>query len=63
MVCAQKWIRRAWAAALGCMAMLQVALGITTLLSHAEIIIAVTHQAGAIILLTLLLINLQRLKK
>jgi len=47
-------------AALGLMAIVQVGLGITTLLSHAQITIAVMHQAGAIILLSLLLLNLQR---
>jgi len=55
-------INRQWALALGGMAMVQVALGLSTLLTHAEIVIAVLHQAGAIALLTLLLINLQRLK-
>jgi cytochrome c oxidase assembly protein subunit 15 len=64
------WIWRCWQAAdasnrswlklLGGMALLQVALGISTLLAHAEIALAVLHQAGAITLLTLLLINLQR---
>jgi cytochrome c oxidase assembly protein subunit 15 len=53
---------RRWALVLGAMALLQVALGISTLLSHAEIAVAVTHQAGAITLLTFLLINLQKLK-
>ena len=41
------------------MACLQVALGITTLLMHADIAIATLHQAGAITLLTLLLIALR----
>ena len=65
------WIGRCWRrvdaarrpglAALGVMAVVQVCLGIGTLLSHAEIAIAVVHQAGAITLLSLLLFNLQRL--
>jgi cytochrome c oxidase assembly protein subunit 15 len=42
------------------MAILQVALGIATLLTHAEIFVATLHQAGAIALLTLILVNLQR---
>ncbi len=42
------------------MAIVQVALGLATLLSHAEIALAALHQAGAITLLTLLLINLRR---
>ena len=64
------WIGRCWGAvrnadkrglaALGIMAVVQVGLGIGTLMSHAEIIIAVLHQAGAITLLSLLLFNLQR---
>jgi len=47
--------------ALGGMAALQVGLGLATLLSHTEIVIALLHQAGAISLLTLFLYNLQRL--
>jgi cytochrome c oxidase assembly protein subunit 15 len=54
-------MNRRWALALGGMALLQVALGITTVLTHANIVIATIHQAGAIILLTLLLMNLQKL--
>jgi cytochrome c oxidase assembly protein subunit 15 len=50
---------RRWLKALGGMAMLQVALGLTTLLTHVYIPIAVCHQAGAIILLSLLLVNLR----
>lgn len=46
---------------LGAMALVQVGLGLATLLSHAAIVIAVTHQAGAILLLTLLLYNLRGL--
>jgi heme A synthase len=38
----------------------QVGLGLATLLTHAEIVLATLHQAGAITLLTLLLINLWR---
>jgi len=49
-----------WLYALGGMAILQVALGLTTLLMHANIIIATLHQGGAIILLSLLLVNLKR---
>jgi cytochrome c oxidase assembly protein subunit 15 len=50
---------RNWFAALGVMVLLQVALGITTLLTHVNIIIATLHQAGAITLLALLLISLR----
>src|SRR5262249_52854068 len=50
------------AMALGAMVFIQISLGLDTLLSHAEVAIATLHQAGAIALLTLLLINLQRLK-
>lgn len=52
-----------WLYALGAMAIAQVALGITTLLTHANIVLATLHQAGAIILLTLVLINLWKLKQ
>ncbi|MDP9127238.1 MAG: COX15/CtaA family protein [Pseudomonadota bacterium] len=52
---------RSWCASLGAMAFLQVGLGLATLLSHAEITLATLHQAGALTLLTLLLINLSRL--
>jgi cytochrome c oxidase assembly protein subunit 15 len=48
-------------AALGGMVVLQVGLGLATLLSQAEIAIAVAHQAGAILLLTLLLSALRPL--
>jgi cytochrome c oxidase assembly protein subunit 15 len=54
---------RRWALMLGAMALLQVALGMSTLLSHVNIVLATLHQAGAITLLTLVLINLHRLKK
>lgn len=50
-----------WLHALGGMAALQVMLGITTLLTHAEIVVATVHQAGAITLLTLMLVNLKRI--
>lgn len=54
--------RSRWILALGIMAVLQVALGMTTLLTHVEIIVAVLHQAGAMTLLTLMVANLRRLK-
>ncbi|MGB9151851.1 MAG: COX15/CtaA family protein [Alphaproteobacteria bacterium] len=64
------WVARCWGgadqsrktglAALAGMAVVQVGLGIGTLLSHAEIVLAVLHQAGAITLLSLVLWNLQR---
>ena len=54
-------LNKGWLAALGMMAILQVALGITTVLTHANIVIATIHQVGAITLLTLLLINLRKL--
>lgn len=50
--------QKKWLKALGSMAIVQVALGISTLLSHIQIVVAVVHQAGAILLLTLMLINL-----
>lgn len=53
---------RRWAMALGAMALFQVSLGLDTLLTHAEVMIATLHQAGAVTLLTLLLVNLQKLK-
>jgi cytochrome c oxidase assembly protein subunit 15 len=68
MIVLLSWIARCWPgagdarkkglAALGIMAVAQVGLGLGTLLSHAEIAVAVLHQAGAITLLTLLLFNL-----
>ncbi|MFY9287349.1 MAG: COX15/CtaA family protein [Alphaproteobacteria bacterium] len=54
---------RFWASCLGFMAVLQVVLGISTVLAHAHIVLATLHQAGAIVLLTLLIINLYRLKR
>jgi cytochrome c oxidase assembly protein subunit 15 len=51
-----------WALGLAGMALAQVGLGMATLLSGAEIILAVLHQAGAVTLLTLLLINLKRFR-
>lgn len=51
---------RRWLHALAGMAVVQVCLGMATLLTHVEIVIAVVHQAGAITLLTLLLITLHR---
>jgi heme a synthase len=66
------WVFRAWRDAdkkrkrmifaLGAMALLQVGLGLATLLSRTEITLAVLHQAGAILLLTLLLINLHMIQ-
>jgi len=53
---------RRWVMALGVMAIMQAGLGLATLLSHAEIAIATLHQAGAIMLLTLVLGNLKRLR-
>jgi cytochrome c oxidase assembly protein subunit 15 len=63
------WVARCWQvvddagkrglAALSLMAIVQVCLGIGTLLSHAEIALAVLHQAGALTLLSLLLFNLK----
>ncbi len=50
-----------WVLGLGAAAILQVALGIATLLTHANIVLATLHQAGVITLLTLLLINLRRM--
>jgi heme a synthase len=52
-------MRKRWLLALAVMSAIQVGLGLGTLLSRVQIIIAVTHQAGAILLLTLMLINLQ----
>lgn len=54
---------RLWPQSVAIMALLQVLLGLSTLLSHVNIVLAVSHQAGAIILLTLVLINLWRLEK
>jgi cytochrome c oxidase assembly protein subunit 15 len=52
-----------WIYALGIMSILQVALGLATLLTHANIVLATLHQAGAITLLSLLLVNLWRFKR
>lgn len=68
MVLLLAWIARCWAyvqnkkglVALGLMAIVQVGLGIATVLSHAAIPVAVIHQAGALTLLSLVLLNVQR---
>ena len=70
MIVLLSWVWRCWQSArdedkkwlggLAVMALAQVMLGITTLLSHVDIFIATCHQAGAIALLTLVLINLRR---
>ena len=49
-------------AALGVMIVLQVALGLSTLFSGVALLPAVLHQAGAIVVLTLLLMILHGLK-
>ena len=49
---------RRWLLSLGFVALAQVCLGIATLLSHVNIVLATLHQAGAITLLTLLLVNI-----
>jgi cytochrome c oxidase assembly protein subunit 15 len=49
--------------ALGAMVLVQIGLGVATLLSHVFIPLAAAHQAGAIILMTLLLVALHRLKQ
>lgn len=54
--------RSLWPKAMAAMALVQVALGLSTLLTHVNITLAVLHQAGAITLLTLVLINLWRLR-
>jgi cytochrome c oxidase assembly protein subunit 15 len=51
--------RKIWLRALATMSLVQVGLGLSTLLSHVQIVIAVAHQACAILLLTLMLINLR----
>ncbi|MDX2028136.1 MAG: COX15/CtaA family protein [Alphaproteobacteria bacterium] len=48
-----------WIYALGSMAILQTALGLATLLTHVDIVLAVAHQAGALMLLSLMLVNLR----
>jgi cytochrome c oxidase assembly protein subunit 15 len=55
--------QKKWLHALASMALLQVALGLATLLTHVNIALATLHQAGAITLLTLLLINLFQIKR
>jgi len=45
------------------MAIIQVALGISTLLLHVPVALGVTHQAGALLLLTLVLFTNHRLRK
>ena len=45
--------------ALGAMVLVQFALGLTTLMSHVYIPIAVLHQTGALILLGLMMVNLR----
>ncbi len=52
---------RRWAIALAHMLALQLALGIATLLTHANIVLAALHQAGAILTLTLVIVNLRQL--
>jgi len=61
-LCVVKTDKR-WLYALGGMALLQVALGLSTLLTHTNIILATLHQVGAITLLTLMLMNVQQLKR
>jgi cytochrome c oxidase assembly protein subunit 15 len=52
-----------WFIALGAMSVFQVILGLATLISHANVILATMHQAGAIALLSLMLINLHKIKR
>ena len=55
--------RREWCFwAIGVMALLQVGLGLTTLFSGVALPLAVMHQGGAVLLLTLIVICLQSLK-
>jgi cytochrome c oxidase assembly protein subunit 15 len=49
-----------WFYGLGAMAIVQAALGLAALLTQANIVLATLHQAGAITLLSLLLVNLWR---
>jgi cytochrome c oxidase assembly protein subunit 15 len=51
---------RRWLAGLGGMVVLQIALGVATLLTQVDIVLAALHQAGAIALLTLLLVGWRR---
>jgi len=53
---------KGWVHAFGAMALVQIALGLSTLLTHAEIIVATLHQVGAITLLSLLLVNLWKIR-
>jgi cytochrome c oxidase assembly protein subunit 15 len=53
--------QRLWLAALMAMVGVQIALGIATLLTHLNIVLATLHQAGAITLLTLMLVNIWHL--
>ncbi len=53
---------KGWVHALGAMTLVQIALGLSTLLTHAEIMLATLHQAGAIALLTLVLVNLRKIR-
>ena len=67
------WVARCWRygdssgrlglAALAMMSVIQVALGLATLLTHVQIVLAVLHQGGAITLLTLLIYNLIRIRR
>ncbi len=56
------WYNRKLALALGLMALVQIGLGIATLLTQVQIVLGTLHQAGAIVLLTLLLRNLYGLR-
>ena len=51
--------QRPWLAGLMAMVGVQIILGIATLLTHLNIVLATLHQAGAITLLTLVLVNLR----
>lgn len=53
---------RARATALGIMVVIQAGLGILTLLTHVHLHVATAHQAGALILLTLLIVSLHKLR-
>lgn len=55
--------QRKWVYALTATVFVQVALGISTLLTQVNIALATLHQAGAITLLTLMLVNLYRFKR
>ncbi len=47
----------------GMMVIIQVALGITTLVTHVPVVLAASHQAGAILLFSLLLFNVHALSR